>query len=56
MSERLLSRATTARRLSYTERTLDKRLRDGTGPSFVRIGRRVFIKESELDEHIKALT
>ncbi len=55
MSERLMTRREASERMGVTERTLDKKLRAGTGPSYTRIGRRVLFRERDFDDWVKSL-
>ena len=53
MSHTLLTKREAAARLRVSERTLDRALASGTGPTVTRIGSRVMIREDHLDAWIE---
>lgn len=48
----LLTQAETAEHLRLSERTLERWRVSGSGPVFVKLGRRVLYRQSDLDEWI----
>jgi hypothetical protein len=45
----------TAQALGHTERTLRKWRRQGIGPAYIKIGRKIFYSDSALESWLKAI-
>ncbi len=46
----------TAKKLRCSTRSLERKRLDGTGPRFVKVGRKVIYEDSEIDLYVKART
>jgi excisionase family DNA binding protein len=56
MQSALIPQGAVAQRLGISERTLERKRCDGTGPRFVKCGRAVRYRESDIEEWLESQT